>query len=305
MNWFLLAIAGPFLWSLVNHADKYVLSKYIKGGGLGSLIIFSSLSAVIVLPIVYIIAPTVFDISLINKLIMIGAGILVAISILFYLYALDKDETSIVVPLFQVTPVFGYLTGYIFLGEILTKNQLIASLLILLGSLILTLEFQEDKKIKFKKKILYLMLGATFFVALYETLFKFVALEGTFLITVFWQYVGLTLAGVIIFLTVNSYRQQFFHLVKKNPYRIISFNITAEIINILGNLTTNFALLLAPVALVMTIGTFQPLFVLIGSIVLSIFFPHIAKEKISKKHLLQKFTAILIMLVGSYLVYTL
>ena len=33
MNWFLIALLPPALWSVTNHFDKYLLSKFFKGGG--------------------------------------------------------------------------------------------------------------------------------------------------------------------------------------------------------------------------------------------------------------------------------
>jgi len=52
MNWFLIALIAPIVWSIVNHIDKYMLSKYLKERGLGALLIFSALSSVIILPFV-------------------------------------------------------------------------------------------------------------------------------------------------------------------------------------------------------------------------------------------------------------
>ena len=35
MNWLLLAITAPFIWSLLNHLDKYIITKYLKDSGIG------------------------------------------------------------------------------------------------------------------------------------------------------------------------------------------------------------------------------------------------------------------------------
>lgn len=40
MTWFFIALIGPALWSMGNHIDKYLLQKYLRGGGIGALIIF-------------------------------------------------------------------------------------------------------------------------------------------------------------------------------------------------------------------------------------------------------------------------
>jgi len=47
MSWFLFALIGPALWALVNHIDKYIISKYFTGRGVGSLVLFTSASGLI------------------------------------------------------------------------------------------------------------------------------------------------------------------------------------------------------------------------------------------------------------------
>ena len=85
--------------------------------------------------------------------------------------------------------------------------------------------------------------------------------------------------------------------------KIFSLNVVGEILYIIGNLANNFATLLAPVAVVLVVSSYQPLFVFIIGIVLTIFLPHISMEKISTKHLLHKIISILIIVIGSYFLY--
>ena len=62
---------------------------------------------------------------------------------------------------------------------------------------------------------------------------------------------------------------------------------------------TNFALLLAPVTMVYLIGSLQPAIVLFLTILSTKFFPHIIKENLSKRVLIPKILAILLMIIGS------
>ena len=59
--------------------------------------------------------------------------------------------------------------------------------------------------------------------------------------------------------------------------------------------------MLAPIALVLLVDSFQPIFALIIGIILTMFFPKIVKEKLIAKSLLQKIIAISITLFGSYI----
>ena len=48
LNWFFIALAAPFLWALVNLADKYLVANYSgKEKSSGSLVLFSSLIGII------------------------------------------------------------------------------------------------------------------------------------------------------------------------------------------------------------------------------------------------------------------
>lgn len=72
MNWFFIALFAPALWSITNHIDKYLITKYFRGGGTGSLLIFSALIGFAVLPFILVIHPQVFDIQTLNGYILLN-----------------------------------------------------------------------------------------------------------------------------------------------------------------------------------------------------------------------------------------
>lgn len=295
MNWFSIAILAPILWSITNHIDKHLISKYIKGSAVGALMIFSSLIGLFLLPFIFIIQPDVLNISTFNAFLIIINGIIYILALLPYFYALEKDEASIVIPLFQLIPVFGYFLALIFLGEILTLQQISASLLVVLGAIIISI---ETANLKFKFQVFGLMILSSFLVALNGLIFKFVAIQQDFWTTSFWEYVGFVLVLIILILFFKSYRNQFFLMFRKNPISTLSLNGLNEIFNIIAKMIINFATLLAPLALVWTVNNLQPLFVLLIGILLTKFFPKFNQEKINKKVLIQKVFAIILMFAG-------
>jgi len=305
-NWFLVALIAPILWSIVNHIDKYMLSKYLKERGVGALLIFSALSSVIILPfIAFFYYSDIFSISSFDFLILLFIGFLSAGAFYFYLMGMEMEEASIVIPLFQLVPVFGYILGYLILNESLHIHQIFSSLLVMFGVIILAMEIDEENKLKLKVRVLLLIAASSFLFALHDILFKKVAIIEGFWVSVFWQYVSLTVFGLIILASVKKFRKEFFSMFSSNMGgRILFLNFTSEILYILGNLSNNFATLLAPVAIVLVVGSSQPLFVFIGGIILTMFLPKIAVEKISHKHLFHKLFSILIILIGSYFLYS-
>jgi drug/metabolite transporter (DMT)-like permease len=304
-NWFFIALISPVLLSFVNHLDKYMLSKYSKDRGVGALLILSAISSILVLPFIfYFHFNIIFNVPLLEILILVLAGFISAGAFYFYLLAMDLEETSIVIPLFQLIPVFGYFLGFMVLGESLNTPQILSSLLIMLGITFLTLEIDEERKLKLKFKVLLLVGLSSFCYALQDVLFKKVALVGDFWSSVFWEYTSLVFAGFLIFIFVKKFRLAFLDLFKTSGRTIISLNIGAEILYIIANITNSFALLLAPVVLVFVVSSYQPLFVFILGVLLTLILPHITQEKISNKHLLHKLISIIIIIIGSYFLYT-
>lgn len=304
-NWFLISLISPIVLSVVNHADKYLLSKHFKGRGIGSIFLFSSLFSIVVLPLIVIFGHVeIFNISILDALCLLFIGMLNPIAFYLYLKALSKEETSVVIPLLQMIPVFGYFLSYPILGEILTTQQLLASLLVILGIVILSIDFDIDNKISIKKQVLVLIALSSFFFALHDVLFKAVVInDGSFIISTFWQYSGLTILGILVFSFNSVYRNQFLDIFRTKNYKILSVNIGSEVLYILANITNNFATLLAPVALVLVVSSYQPLFVFIIGILLTIVVPSIGIEKITLKHLVQKLLSIIIIIIGSYFLY--
>lgn len=304
-NWFLIALAAPILWSIVNHIDKHLLSRYLEGRGVGALLLFSSLFSILILPIIaFFFHAEIFNLPFYHLAILLFAGLINAGAFYFYLRAMDIDEASVVVPLFQLVPVFGYFLGYLILGESLSLQQVMYSLLIIAGIAILSVEIDLENNYSFRKKVFFLVASSSFLFALHDVFFKKVALVDTFWVSVFWQFAGLTLFGIICFFVSRHFREEFLRMLKGHNLNILSLNIISESLYVLGNLANSFATLLAPVAIVLVVSSYQPIFVFIGGILLTIFLPKIITEKISRKHLIHKSISIIIIVIGSYLLYS-
>jgi drug/metabolite transporter (DMT)-like permease len=305
MQWFFIALIAPFLWAIVNLADNYLVSNFSqkeKERSSGGLVLFSSLIGIFIAFFIFIFTSGIFDISTSDKFLLMISGMLSIVWIILYLYALEIEETSKIVPWFLAVPVFGYILGYFFLGENLTLLQFLGSGIILFGLLIISFDFSGEKK-RFKHKPLLYMLCASLIIALSGIIFKDVTLEGSFWVSSFWEYFGLGIAGLFIFLISPKHRNEFRYMNEMGGKKIFLVNIASELMTISGNLLTNFALLLAPVAMVYLIGSFQPAIVLLLVIISTKFFPHITKENISRKVLMPKIIAIFIMILGSVILF--
>ena len=302
MNWFLIALIPPAIWSATNHFDKYLISKYFKGGGVGALMMFSSIIGVFILSIIAIVHPEVLSFPFSKGIFIASNGFMYLLATLPYLYALKKDETSIAVPMFQLIPVFTYFLAWLILGETLNGNQLFGGILIILGAIIISLELSEAKKIVIKKEVLLLMTISSLFFSLNFLFFKFFAVTASFWVTSFWEYVGFAIFSFFLFVFIKKYRDEFISVIKANKLTVLTLNGINEVLNMIAKLSFNFASLLTPITLTWIVDGFQPLFVFIYGVILTLFFPHISKENITKKHLAHKILAISIMLIGTFLI---
>ncbi len=298
MNWFLIGLFAPALWSLSNHIDKYLLSKYFKSGGVGALILISALFEFVVLPPIILFRPDVLDVTLAQGAFAALGGVVGTLSILVYLYAMKEDEASYVVPLFQMIPVITFMIGITFFHEVVGASQVLGSALIILGGIGLSLEFSGQRP-KLKSKVFFLMLLSCFMVAVSGTIFKVVAVDTDLLTTIFWLYLGGPLTG-IFFLLITSYRQEFIKTLRNNRLRVISLNLFNEAITIMGGLIFSYTLMTAPFSLAWVVNGFQPLFVFAYGIVLTLLLPRLGAETLTRKVLLQKFVTIAVILVGTY-----
>lgn len=302
MNWFLIALIPPAIWSATNHLDKYLISKYFKGGGVGALMMFSSIIGVFILGVIAIIHPEVLGYPVAKGLFIALNGFVYLLATLPYLYALRKDEASIAVPMFQMIPVFTYFLAWLILGETLNGSQLLGGILIILGAVIISLELSEVNKISIKKEVLFLMTISSLFFSLNFIFFKYFAINASFWVTSFWEYVGFAVFSFFLFVFIKKYRDEFVSVIKANKVTVLTLNGINEILNIIAKLAFNFASLLTPIALTWVVDGFQPFFVLLYGVILTLFFPHISQENISKKHLAHKILAISIMFIGTFFI---
>ncbi|HTX86841.1 MAG TPA: EamA family transporter [Candidatus Nanoarchaeia archaeon] len=299
MNWFLIAFTSTVLWSVTNFIDKYLVSKYFQKRGLGVLMIFAASIGFFLLPIILLITRgQVFSLPPRDALILMASGIVYVFAILPYFFALRTEDASLVAPFFQSIPVFSYFLGLIFLGEHLSGRQIAASLLIIFGAVGLSIDFSQ--KSIFRWRIFGLMMLSSLLYALNIFFFKFMERDSNFWTTSFWEYAGFSLAAVGM-LAISRYRREFMNSFKVNGLKVLGINSVNEIINIAAKIIFNFATLLAPLALVWTVNGMQPLVVLFFGFILTIFWPKIFNEDITKKTLAQKAIFIILIFIGGYL----
>jgi uncharacterized membrane protein len=300
-SWFLIALIAPFLFPCANHIDKFLLERCLPEQKVGPIIIGSSLFSGLALPLITMVDPDVGTISLAGIGILTATGILSAAAVICYLHALDLDEASFVTPFYQTIPIFAFLLGYFILDETITPIQAGGSVVIILGALALSLEFGR-RRIRFKRKVVGLMLAASFLNAINGVLFKIIAVKSGFWACLFWSFVGQVAAGITLLVFAAAYRRDFVAVLRQRRYSAVVLIGVTEIFFDVGESVTLYATLMAPVALVLLVNSFQPLFVFVLGIAASVLVPELESETLAPKKMLQKGAGIGLMVLGGYLI---
>ena len=301
MSWFFIALWAPFLLACANHNDKFLLSRYLKDKSIGAIVIFSSLFSGVAIPIVLLIQPDAYEVSLVQGSALVATGMLSVLGAVCYLYALDIDEASFVTPFYQMVPIFAYFLGYFILGETITLAQGLGASVIIVGALALSLEFGR-RGIRLKRNVVALMLAACLLSAINGVIFKLIAVEIGFWVSLFWGFVGQVMAGLTSLVCVPSYRRDFLGLFKQQKVAGVGLIALSRTLLSVSEAVTLYATLLAPVALVLVVNSFQPVFVFMLGIVLTLLLPRVAKESLDRRKMLQKGVGIGLMLMGGYLI---
>jgi drug/metabolite transporter (DMT)-like permease len=301
MSWFFIALWAPFLLACANHNDKLLLSRHLPEKSIGSIVTLSSLFSGVAIPIVFFIQRDVCDVSLVQGFALVATGMFSVFAAVCYFHALGIDEASFVTPFFQTVPIFACVLGYFILGETITVTQGMGSIVIIVGALVLSFEFGR-RGMRFKRTVVALMLGASFLGAINGVVFKLIAGDRGFWVSLFWGFVGQVMSGLTFLACVPHYRRDFLGLFQQQKIAAISLIAFSKALFSVSEAVTFYATLLAPVALVLLVNSFQPVFVFALGILLALFFPRLAEESIGRMKMLQKSVGIGLMLVGGYLI---
>jgi drug/metabolite transporter (DMT)-like permease len=304
--WVYIGFGAQFLWVAGNLFDKYLIETFFRGNdsdddeGIGTLVLFSAFFALLLSGIIWMGWGSTIALNTTSVLWGLAIGVLNAVWVIAYLYAIGRSELTKTVPIFQTIPVFGFVFSFLLLGEIVTPGQFLAAVSLIIGSFVLSYNFKERSMSWLP---LFLMLGASATVALQEVIFKLVALETTFVTSAFWQGIGLGLAGLCLYIAIPTYRIQFNSFIRDCNGKIWGISALNELFDNAATLVFSYAILLGPVLLVQAVNAYQPLVLLVVSYIVALFFGNYLREDISQASTIQKIIGIGTITAGSVWLY--
>ncbi len=295
-NWILFVLTAELIWAFTSFFDKIILSKgHIKNPFV--FVVFNGAMNVFLLLLL-----PFFDFNLLSRIdifIALTAGLLLTLGIVLYYKAVQYEEISRVLMMWQLIPIFVLIMSFYFLNEPLTKKHFLGFVLLFTAGLLVAYR-KINGKFKLSKAF-YLMLGSTLLISFY-----YVASKHIYKITDFWNaFMWLRIAafsGVLV-LIEPSIRKEFIYTLRNMNSGIKGLLGFKMIVDFSAFIFLGFAILNGPISLVSALGSATaPVFIFFITFFTTIYLPHIVKEDINKKTILIKALAILLIIVGIFLV---
>jgi drug/metabolite transporter (DMT)-like permease len=293
--WIFFALLAPAISAVSNFIDKYLLTSKIKD--YNAIPIYSA-SVGFIFGLLWWVITGFSILPLTDALLIISTGIITICSYVVYLRALSAEDTSSINLYFQLIPLFTLVLSMFFLKETVTNKQYIGFIITLVATGIFTLQSKNDKwhfPIGFWLIMLYDLMFAVIGIAL-----KYVSQSSTFSQIISYEGFGLGIGGVIVFICFPAVRNAFLKSRKKIFKNAIHLIILNEIVYMVAKFLAYYAYIIGPVILASVLMNTQAFFAILFGWMLTIFYPHIFRENITKKTLLVKALCALLLFIGVY-----
>lgn len=297
MNWLLIAIIAHFFNAGIFIIDRYLLKK-----GFPHPVSYAFWSSIIGIFIILLV-PFGFRVPGVNQIVFsIAAGLVWVLATASFYAALYKGESSRVVPIVgSIIPILTLFLSFLFLGERLTLQELIAFCFLAGGGLLLSVLVAETKVLHSAKKIhlvkaLPSAMAAAFAFAVFFVMTKFVFLHQSFISGLIWIRLGAIL-GALFMLIPSSFRKIIFaktEIVKKKTIGLFTLDKT---LLIFASFFQYAAVYLGSVTLVNALQGVQYAFLLLLAFILFKKIPSL-REQFDKRTLIQKIFAIVLIGIG-------
>ena len=218
---------------------------------------------------------------------------------LYYLYvAVSKEEVSRIFPLASAGPIFTLLLGWIFLSEALTRTELSAFGLFIVGGLFLGVKINRDSKTYELSRGLKPLLIGSLLSSSFTLFLKFVFTKTDFWTGFFYSRLGFFISGLLILLV---WRKEIIAEWQKLRPTIRIAIIGNQTISFTGHLFYFLAISLASAALVQSTLSIQNAIIFLMASAVSLWRPHALQESTGRRDILQKIVGIAIIMGAAYM----
>jgi len=314
MNWLYIVIAAYALNAIAITIDKFLLTKSIPQPAAYTFNV-AMLNGIVTL----LLLPLGFELlSPFNAFIGLFAGVAFTLALYFMYNSLKLDEASRVIPYIgSLNPFFIFFLAILFLNEKLAGKEIIAFLLILSGSILISWRFRDKKNIfqhlipkrisaalhEDKKREAIKVFGiatvSALLFAISYTLTKHIYNSTSFLNGFVWTRFGV-LFGILLILIPKENRATIVLGKNKPGKKTGGIFLFGQACGGLSFFLINYSFSLNSVTLVHALQGIQYIILFLIIIFLSKKFPRILEEKLTPILLTQKISAIFLIVFGLY-----
>jgi drug/metabolite transporter (DMT)-like permease len=290
MSWIYFAVSAYLLSAVSGAVDKFLVSKVVRHPVAYAFYIG------VTGPFSFLLAPFGLKFISLNDLIIANmAGICIVIGLLYYFKAVQLTTVSRILPIQGgLVPLFTLAFAYFLLGERLNPNQYVSFIFLVSGAVLIS--FRKEKQGWHATALGFAIVSSVLF-ALAAIFSKHIFDVSNFVSGMVWTRMGFIIAAVAL-LASKENRKYIFKAPKEAKAKNIFIYYVARFSGTIGGFLQNYAVSIGSVTIVNALQGTQFIFVLLLTSFLSIYFPKVLKEKITKAILAQKIFAILLIGVG-------
>ena len=291
--WVTFALIGAVITAVVGVLDKMVLSKWM-GDPVGSFFVFGVTEGAFGLAAFFAFGmPTL---PVLSALAAMAGGGCFGLSAYFYFRALKVGEVSRLIPLYALSPLLIAVFAAIFLGEIFPPIKYLGVALLIVGSLLVSLE--NFHSFRLGKGTLW-MLASVGIIGVGAVISKsLLAHADPWTIFAYGKF-GSALS-VMPFIGRGA--AAFIASAKRQGRQLVAAMFLSEALTSLTTIFFLYASASSYVTLVSAIIATNPFFLLVFTTLLSLYRPKILKEEFAGNLLVRKVAALILMFVGAGLV---
>lgn len=298
MNWLFPALLAPAVLTITIFTDKYIVGNAVKD--YRGVILLQAIMGLFVGTLFWVI--TGFPVlSVIDAFIVLSTGAINTWAAAVYFKVLKEEDASYVIFMLQMIPIFVIILSFLFLRESISTRQFFGFIVILLSSLLMTVD-NWRKILHIPKSFWFLVLMDVMFASA-AVLIKFAINATSFSQILSYESWGIGIGGVVLYLLFSFIRKAFNEIITTVGKRILGIMFLNEGIYVLSKSLSYFAFSIGPVALVSVVGSTQVFFGILFGWFFTLLFPQIFNEKIGKKDLSKKVGLAITLILGVFLIY--
>jgi drug/metabolite transporter (DMT)-like permease len=294
--WLIFTIFGCLLLAVVNILDKFIVTKTVKP------VVFVFYSTIFALPI-FLLVP--FGVHFLNTetdwLLAILSGLTFGVALWFMYKGFAESEISHVGPLVGASiSLFVFILSQLFLDEKITSVQIGAIFILIVGSLLISLE--KSKMHSGWHKGMFWGVAAGLLFAVSNVATKYIYTHYDFYSGLVWTRGFTGLCGLVVLFFPSVYKSFFStqpkHFVSHKSLRKIFLVVINKALGVVGVVFIQYATAVGSVSLVNALTGVQYGFLVLLVALLSKYRPRIFRESYSKFEIFQEMFAVILISIG-------